>query len=197
VKLCALMVMLTVAAVSGSERAQAGGGPQSEFAAMSVVPLQNGPNDIDLDGDGRNDLVFVAWRENFNAHGSNYATFYRSMPGDVKWELVPFLGEKDTSFESFRSTQGADCVLRDLRVMRSPGTPTAAIVIVIGERDFGQSYADRAAVTFTVYRAVQNGQQVPGAPTFYFRADKTIRSRAKYCDLAEAFASELGLPARR
>jgi hypothetical protein len=46
--------------------------PQS-FSAWTITPLRSGGNDIDLDGDGRADVVFVALR-------------------GPAWELVPFDG---------------------------------------------------------------------------------------------------------
>ncbi len=48
-------------------------------------------------------------------------------------------------------------------------------------------------VTFTVYHTVNNHEGVPGWPRLYFRAHKTIQSKGKYCDIGDAFASELGL----
>lgn len=45
------------------------------FAGMRVLPLRNGPNRLDLDGDGRFDEVFVGRRENFNAHDFSVYTF--------------------------------------------------------------------------------------------------------------------------
>src|SRR5438034_224014 len=146
---------------------------------MTVLAIVNGPNEIDLDGDGRKDLVFSARRKNFNAHAYSHITFYRATGGtNPRWELVPFFDRKDVpTVDSFRTVEGADCILRDLRVLRPSSRPDAPVIVVTGEREPGQSFAD----------------SVPGTPEVFFRAVRTIDSTAKHCDIGEAFAAELGL----
>jgi carbapenem resistance CarG-like protein len=166
----------------------------SEIRSMAVVPLRNGPNQVDLDGDGRMDLVFVAWRENFNAHGFRYVTFYRSTRDTPAWNLVPFFKQDERAdFTSFQSYHGADCTLRDIRLLRPRAVSAAPTVAVVAERQFGESFDAQEVVTFTVYRAARNREEVPGSPAFSFRAAGTIVSKAAYCDVGEAFASELGI----
>jgi hypothetical protein len=164
---------------------------------MVVVPLINGPNQLDLDGDRRMDLVFLAWRDNANAHGFNHITFYRSGSRAPAWNLVPFFSRDDTStFTSFETYQGADCVLRDLRILRARNAPASPVVIVVAERRFGETFVSMEPVSFTVYRAALNADGIPGSPAFYFRAAETITSKASYCDVGEAFVSELGIARR-
>jgi hypothetical protein len=168
--------------------------PATDLNSMAVVPLKNGPNQLDLDGDGRMDLVFVAWRDNANAHGFNYITFYRSGPGTPAWNLVPFFSKDDTStFTSFETYQGADCVFRDLRILRPRNKPASSVVIVVAERPFGETFISKEPVKFTVYRSALNADGIPGSPPFYFRAAEMITSKASYCDVGEAFRSELGI----
>jgi hypothetical protein len=164
----------------------------TDFASMAVVPLENGPNQLDLDGDGRVDLVFVAWRDNANAHGFNHVTFYRSSPAVPKWSLVPFFNRDETQAFSFETFQGADCVLRDLRVLRTPSKPASPVVVVTANRPFGETFISREPVTFTVYRFARNVEGLAGRPPFFFRAAETIMSTAAYCDVGEAFKAELG-----
>jgi hypothetical protein len=168
------------------------------FSTWATVPLRNGPNDIDIDGDGRPDLVFVAWRDNSNAHGYERVSFYRrGNTDDPKWQVVPFEGMDNglsgqPDADSFRTNQGADCMLRGMAVVRKPsaGEP---ITVVVGERDFGQSYADAANVKFVVYSITRNDKSIPGWPAVYFQRDRTIEAKSKHCDVNEAFASELGI----
>jgi len=164
-----------------------------DFSTWATVPLRNGPNEIDIDGDGHQDLVFVAWRDNANAHGYDRVTFYWRNSDDQNWQIVPFDDRSGQPGEdSFRTNQGADCRLRGIAIVRKPSPPGEAVTAVVGERDFGQSYADAANVKFGVYRIARN-DGVPGWPRVYFQRDRTIEAKSKYCDVNEAFASELGI----
>lgn len=172
--------------------------PPQAFSNWSLIPLRNGPNEIDIDGDGHQDLVFVAWRDNANAHGYEFVNFYHSgNTDDAKWQVVPFEGLAEglngrPLDDSFRTHQGADCVLRAIAVVRKPAT-REPVTVVVGERDFGQSYADSAGVKFVVYRIVRNDNGTPGWPALYFQRDTTIEAKSKHCDVNEAFSSELGI----
>jgi hypothetical protein len=164
------------------------------FSTWETIPLRNGPNDIDIDGDGRMDVVFVAARDNANAHGYDLVTFYRRGNGrGPTWQVVPFDGANgQPDLDSFRTHQGADCRLRGIAVVRKPAPAGGAITVVVGERDFGQSYADTARVTFVVYRVARTDEGTPGS-ALHFQAERTIEARSKYCDVNEAFATELGI----
>jgi hypothetical protein len=175
-------------------RAQA---PES-FSNWTLVPLRNGPNNFDIDGDGRLDLVFVAWRETANAHAYELVTFYRATDDEQKWQLVPFEGTGgQADSDAFRTHMGADCQLRGIAIVRRPAQRHEAVTAIVAERDFGQSYADTASVKFTVYRLARNDDGTPGWPPLYFQRDRTIEAKSKYCDVNEAFASELGIHIKR
>jgi hypothetical protein len=88
---------------------------------------------------------------------------------------------------------GADCILRDIRVLRPKGQVKAPVQLVTAERDFGQTYVDSMPVTFTIYRFVADTPNFAGSPPYYFQAFRTIRSHGKYCDVNDAFRDELGL----
>lgn len=165
-----------------------------DLSAMTLLPLKNGPNQLDVDGDGWLDQVFVAWRDNANAHGFSHITFYRSASGDPAWSLVPFFDARDAqAFTAFDTYEGADCVLKDLRVLRPRQQPSSPVVVVVAERRFGETFTSREPVTFTVYRAARNSGGIAGSPPFYFRAAQTTTSKGAYCDVDEAFAGELGI----
>jgi len=187
--------LLLVVILLASEKSVGVAAAADGFDNMTVLAIVNGPNEIDLDGDGRKDLVFSARRKNFNAHAYSHITFYRATGGtNPRWELIPFFDRKDVpTVDSFRTVEGADCILRDLRVLRPSSRPDAPVIVVTGEREPGQSFADRALVRFVVYHIERNSQGVPGTPEVFFRAVRTIDSTAKHCDIGEAFAAELGL----
>lgn len=170
----------------------------SAFKNMKVIELRNGPNEIDIDGDGVKDVIFIAWRENYNAHGFDMFTFYRrdkeSTRAEGKWSLVPFFNDKGVPDKtSYSTVMGADCVLSDIRVVRPASSKMAPVTIVIGVRDFGNSYADEAPVKFLLYTLKRNKEGIAGEPPNYFQHAKVIVGQKNYCDINEAFEKELGL----
>ena len=169
-----------------------------EFKNFKVIGLKNGPNTVDINGDGSDDLIFIAWRENYNAHGFDIFTFYIKFTSDINpkesWHLVPFFNSKGVPDKlSLTTAMGADCMLSDVRVVRSGSDRKAPVAVVIGVRELGNSYADDASVQFLVYELKSNKDEIPGEPPFYFEHVKTIQAKRKYCDINEAFEKELGL----
>jgi len=164
------------------------------FAKSTVLVLHNGTNALDLVGDGKQAMVFAARRENFNAHGYSSVAFYvhaaaADGPG-LEWHLVPFFGGP-TDIDVFRTAEGADCTLADLRVFRArAGGPVS---VILAEREPGESFADAAPLRFDVYRLEKNRQGIAGWPLYYFQWERDIRPERPYCDVNEAFAQELGL----
>ena len=168
---------------------------QNAFPGMEVLTVREGPSNLQLKGEGPPDMVMRAWRENFNAHGFYYYTFYVQHPdsedGRTRWELVPFV--IGTHVENgIATSQGADCVLRDLRVLRPKHPPNPATV-VIADRELKKTYADTEAVLFSVYELRKNTDGLPGEPGIAFHRVRTIPAHHKYCDVAEAFEKELGI----
>jgi hypothetical protein len=164
---------------------------------MQVVHLVNGPNPVNLLGNGDSDVVWRAWRDNNNAHGADYFTFYAADTAREDagwWQLVPiFPTTKPTpELDIYRTDNGADCVLADLRLLRSRSSPKTAAVLVTAERDFGESFADSRPVTFVVYDLTARGEAEDG-PRFYFKAVHRLRSKQSFCDVDEAFRQVLGI----
>jgi len=165
---------------------------------MKVIQLQDGPNAIDLDGNGAKDMVFLGWRGNGNAHDVYVFTFYvyrhNAHESTPPWNLVPIYGLPNSSAigdESFPTSRGAECVLSDLRIVQPIVDSTAPITLIIGERAFGDSYADSMPVKFFVFDLVED--TYTASPPFRFKLEKTIPGRTRHCDINEAFAKELGL----
>lgn len=167
-------------------------------ASRRVIALKNGANAIDLLGDGTKAQVFVAWRENYNAHGHStvaFTVFVTSYLGDTTgvWQVVPFVGgarDGDDSREIYRTSEGADCTTGDLRVLRREHAP---IEIVIARRELGESMVDPTVVRFDYYKVAQNADGVPGWPPYYFEYSRTVSTKRPYCDVNAAFHRELGL----
>jgi hypothetical protein len=172
--------------------------PPPDFGKMTAVALVNGPNTLDLNGDGKKDMVFVAWRENFNAHGYTLFSFYLDLASkdgsEKRWNLMPIHDEaRSVMNESVSTQEGADCKLRDIRLLLPRNNPKAAATLVVAQRASGESFADAAAVTFTVYEVKRNKDSDPGEPPFYFHPKGKIKAKKNYCDVGEAFEAELGI----
>jgi hypothetical protein len=165
--------------------------------ASPVLVLRNGPNPVDLLGDGTKSDVFVAWKGNYNGHGSSTVAFRVFAPSDRDqtsiWQVVPFYGGPDDgdSFRAdFHTSEGADCILGDIRVVRQERGP---VQVVVASRELGASFADPAAVRFDYYALTKNVDGTPGWSPFYFKFLRSVAAKRAYCDVNEAFASELGL----
>lgn len=155
--------------------------------AAAPVSLQNGMNRIDFTGDGRTDLVVVAHRENFNAHGFEVVTFLVE-DGDTLLQVPLFDGDDERQFATISG--GADCTLHDLRLL--PGKAGVPMTLVIADRALGESYADPNTVTFTWYSLRTNAEGDVGYPQFRFERTRTTQVKQPFCDVGEAFDATFG-----
>lgn len=166
----------------------------ADFHDMKVIPLHNGPNDIDLDGDGIKDEIFVAWRDNENAHGYEHIIFYRKTADkEHAWELVPLFNRQgDIDEDSLRTNLGADCALGAVVVIET-NAKNSPVALVVANRELGKSFADAAHVSFSYYELTRNEDGIPGWPLIYWKVARTIDSKRDYCDVKDALRSELGI----
>ena len=81
--------------------------------------------------------------------------------------------------------------MRDFRLLRAPAENNAPVTVVIGEREFGQGFADTTPVRFFVYRLEK--KVAAGVTAVVLREDRVIQGKEKYCDMGKAFLSELGV----
>ena len=138
-------------------------------AAEDPVRLRSGPNAVDLDGDGRPDLVVKARRDNFNAHGFTHYAFYRHAPSG-EWEVIPILRSPDASLQvGIATVEGADCILQDVRLLHAK---RGGGVLVVAKREVGQSYRRRDARHRHVVRAQAQRGRDPGLARALVREDR-------------------------
>ena len=171
------------------------------FNHLQVIDIANGPNAIDIDGDGRKDLVFSAHRSNFNAHDFEHITFYTQEhvdPGETDgtvqeksaWNVVPFFTKDVPEYVAFDTIEGADCWLRDMVLLRNPD---GSVTAVAADRKMGTFHWRQPRMTFSIYRVAHNTDGVPGSPPVYFQRVDHFQSRNLYCDADHAIAAELGV----
>jgi hypothetical protein len=162
------------------------------------VVLRNGPNAIDLLGDGTPSQVFVAWHGNYNAHGHSTVAVYVRALSDLSdsipdWQIVPRFGGPgvdESGEELLGTTEGADCTLRDLRIVQRRGAPAE---LIVARRDLGRSYADSAPTHFDYYTLTRNVDKTVGSPPYSFTFVRTVDAHHLYCDVNLAFEEELHL----
>jgi hypothetical protein len=160
----------------------------TEARGADIIDLKPGPNELDLDADGTPDLVVRARRENFNAHGSTHYRFYRHAPSG-EWEIVAIEPSPRAPLElDVATTEGADCVVKDVRLQRAKD---GRVVLIVAVREFGDSYADTRPVTASWYELRRNAEELPGWTPVYFARTREKRTAEPYCDVGEAFRREI------
>lgn len=82
--------------------------------------------------------------------------------------------------------QGADCVLREIRLVRFK--EGSSYYLVITNRTIGESYGDALNIKFSFYRLIYDKDE----SRFVYEKVKEMNSENKYCDANEAFEKELG-----
>jgi hypothetical protein len=202
-------VLAMIAAVSSAFMAPAlAESSLPKFDPKDMVPLAHGPNWVDLDGDGRKDLVVKSRWEINGPHSASVYTFHRRLgPNDPfryegpDWHLVPFIdGKPDRphGVESIVTHEGADCILRDIRLFtRRRGAKTETLA-VIAERDAGEGYGDERPFTFKAFkwmRAKDAGDsEAQNFVGIAFRLVGETISKKAFCGANEAFREEFGVP---
>ncbi len=172
---------------------------RADSDSSAVIRVHAGQNAVDLLGTGRPGAIDVADRENYNAHGHHLALFQVRAPryaddprSAAEWQVVPFFASDTAAAEEmFHTVEGADCILRDLRILRDG--PRQPVTVVIAERALGRSYADSASVQFQFYELRTNTAGVVGHPSYYFERTRVIEAKQAYCDVDDAFDRELHL----
>ena len=137
--------------------AAAGASSEHARAADVLVAIPDGISRTDLDGDGRQEIVVRAWRENFNAHGFFVLSFYFEQPdrqvsvggrpSPASLGVIPIeRSDREGFANSVLTEQGAECMLRDFRLLRSRGD----VMQLRAERRLGTEYNHAQPVLFTI-----------------------------------------------
>jgi hypothetical protein len=161
---------------------------------LGAVPLAYGVNGIDLGRGTSAGMAVLAHRDNFNAHGFDVLTIYvRPEPVDSRlqeWQIVTVF-ENDKESLSLAADGGADCMVRDFRLLRERGQNQ--LTLIVAERDMGNSYVDSMPVRFKYYEFRKNSDGNIGRPLYYFALTRTQTSHKPYCDVEQAFVEDLGI----
>jgi hypothetical protein len=158
----------------------------------TVVKLEYGENRVDFNNDGVPDLVLIGHRENFNAHDYDVISFYANEPSDehMRLAIVPMF-DQDKENVTLAAAGGADCRLHDFRLLK-PKRGNQSLLIV-AHRKLSDGFAEDNTVTFSYFKLERNSTRLVGRPYLYFNLVEVRQAKAKYCDVNQAFRSELGL----
>lgn len=151
--------------------------PLNVFA--EVIHISYGANLIDIDNDGRNDLIVRTRGETLNAHSfDRYIISYQN-DKDVFYEVAL----EDTFRYEFVTHEGADCKLRYYMFEKDE----QGLKLTQLEREFGESYADTKPVTVTTYRFVNLFKKPDllsvGIPPYFLKKQSTYTTETQHCDV--------------
>jgi len=175
----------------------------SADAARPVVPLANGLNTLSLTAAPLPARAFLARRDNFNGHGFDVLTLYIEAPAGPgekpQWQLVPAFDTRDEERRrlprgehlTLQAYGGADCRLGDFRLLAASAEADATLVLA--DREFGDSFASAAPVSFRFFKLRKNTDGIPGRPVYYFEFDHERQATKPYCDVGSPLQAELGL----
>jgi hypothetical protein len=181
-RFCCLLVLMLL---TGPDNA-------TSLDSCTVVRLHYGVNRVDFNNDGVEDLVVLARRENFNAHDFDVVTFYSNGPRDRQGDLgIVSMFDKNKEELTLEVSGGADCLLHDFRLVK-PKRGNQPLLIVAA-RTWSESFYEKNTVTFSYFKLERNSSGEPGRPALYFNLYEVRQAKARYCDVNEAFRSELGL----
>lgn len=202
---CRYLTLFPLVLIAAATMAQSDAKPSASavnFGSYKVVKLVYGVNAVGFGPAGTQGTVLLGWRENFNAHGFGVGTFYLRAPkgtippgvqNDDVLGLVTVWDDVKGSKEALTVTTsgGADCVLHDFRLL----VPTQHMpsLLVLADREMGETFIDEERVTFKTYTLTQNIEAMPGLPTYHFDLTDERVAKRKYCDVEKAFQDELGL----
>jgi hypothetical protein len=158
----------------------------------TVVKLEYGENRVDFNNDGVLDLVVVGHRENFNAHDYDVISFYAKEPRDEhrRLAIVPIF-DHDKESVTLAVAGGADCKLHDFRLLRPKRGEQS--LLIVADRKMSDSFFEENTVTFSYFKLERNSTELVGWPYLYFNLAEVHEAKVKYCDVNQAFRSELGL----
>ena len=164
----------------------------SEATPRRVIHVENGITHVDIVGNGTPGLIVSGHRENFNAHSFDVVSFYvqLDMSGTKQWQVIPVMGN-DKEKWTITIGGGADCLLHGFRLLAKQGKEPPTLVLA--DRDLGESFATPAPVKFSYFPLVHDTDDIPGFPPYAFKLSRVVKAKINYCDVDEAFKSELGI----
>jgi hypothetical protein len=173
-----------------------------QFDPKDMVHIKEGINWVDIDGDGLDNFIVKAYRNNSSAHTQTIYTFNRKCNHNNKYdacvrnnyETVGFYHDFNSHIfiENYIASMFIYGYHSDIRLIKPPhGKP----FVIIGSAIGGESLADPNFVEFRKYiLEVSEKDNMYNVPPGFKEQDGVYLSKGHYTDVGEAFLFELGLP---
>ncbi len=144
------------------------------------IKLKSGPNYIDFNNDGLQDIIFKGLYDNSTSHPDTTYTFYLKSK-DSSFVHIP-IGEniEDITFWD-EKVSGLGYLFRDLRVFKIKNKT----VVVIATKSQLSNF-DKSAVTLIYYHLVKSPEG-PGQIPFRWLEYKSIKTQQQYKSVESAF----------
>lgn len=200
----AFLLLGLLGSMGALQEAAAGNGA----AATRPLSLAFGPNAVDLNGDGRKDLILKSWHERHNASGhivyqflinsgAKAPLFIEQRPempprrGDL-WEVV-MIRDPERGHEKpvLMEEESGQCTLRAAVVFPAgKGAQEGAVLAVAEKRGF-EDFIESLPVNIDLYALITDGDDVAGQPEYRFERLQNVMTKGSYCDARRALMTFL------
>ncbi|MEB8681013.1 CpmJ protein [Cronobacter malonaticus] len=156
----------------------------SASASQAVpVALKDGPNTLDINQDGANDLIFSATYDNNTSHPSSTLTVY--IQKDHAWLIVPVPDDDGFTWSDFRLS-ASTTKISGYEPYQVNHIFYLVRAVKIAESSESTDLTDATKVKFTRYRIASNSTD-PGVAAFFWQPSGSYVTDAAYSDVDDAF----------
>jgi hypothetical protein len=147
--------------------------------ASSLLEIKQGANTLDLNGDGRSDLVVLAHYDNNKSHPSQSISFYVNKP-EGGYSIMPSIDEKQFSYFDL-ALSGSNVKVSGFALFQHHNK----VFFVTSDKQTISAY-DPDEFTFTLYELSESDDH-PGIPLYQWIKVSSASSTAQYLSAEESF----------
>ncbi len=153
-------------------------------SAESLIKIKQGVNNIDLNDDGRNDLVLLAHYDNNKSHPSQAISFYINKP-EGGYSIMPSIEKSQFSYFDL-ALSGSNVRVSSFALFRQSNK----VFFVTADKQIISAY-DPEHFAYTLYELIESDDH-PGIPLYQWIKKSSATSTYKYLSAEESF-TELNL----
>ena len=175
------------------------------FHPEEMVKIVNGPNWIDMNGDGHLDLVMKSrvsiWG---TSHSYSVYSFFIYTENNVtnpeiyetNWSSINIIDNDASKYgygENTKQTyEGAECIITDYRIAMARINNKISAWLIMAQRDLGEGFWDQQPYMFTFFKLENDEDPQNGYERLAFIKKGTSTTTNKDCGANEAFFHEFG-----
>lgn len=152
----------------------------STAGASGLLGIKQGANQIDLNGDGRNDLVLLANFDNNKSHPSQVISFYINKP-DGGYSILPSIDENQFSYFDL-ALSGSNVKVSSFALYKARNQ----VFFITSDKQTINAF-DQDNFSFNVY-ALRESDEHPGIPLYQWVKLSSVMSHGKYLSAEESFS---------